>query len=226
MTTAVCAESEKVNVLVESENQTAQDLGIALPAGACRVYKASSATTCESGVMDMSQPFGRSFAVASVVWLLFVCDSTLAGGALYNNLDYSFTPAHPDGSLLEYRSPGGGSPDLRRQLRILKDFMHAVPFVRMVPDKNVIRRVEPTLVASAPGEPGQAYAIYLHVPLPKKPKDIRRYLRTGVAARLTLDLPAGRYSAEWINTKTERPDAHLDFNTAHVMHIVMTQLST
>jgi len=46
-------------------------------------------------------------------------DFMLAGGGLFNNLDYSFTPKHPDGTFLDYRSPGGGSPTLRRQLRIL-----------------------------------------------------------------------------------------------------------
>jgi len=40
-------------------------------------------------------------------------DFILAGGALYSNLDYSFTPAHPEGDFLDYKSPGGGSPALR-----------------------------------------------------------------------------------------------------------------
>jgi len=51
-------------------------------------------------------------------------DFLMAGGALYNNLDYSFTPKHPDGSLSNYKSPGGGSRALRRQLRILKEFLY------------------------------------------------------------------------------------------------------
>ena len=57
----------------------------------------------------------------------------LAGGGLYNNLDYSFTAAHPDGTFLEYTSPGGGSPALRRQLGLLKDFIDSFDFVRMRP---------------------------------------------------------------------------------------------
>jgi hypothetical protein len=40
-------------------------------------------------------------------------DFLLAGGGLYNNLDYSFTARHPDGTFRDYRSPGGGSRDLR-----------------------------------------------------------------------------------------------------------------
>jgi hypothetical protein len=46
-------------------------------------------------------------------------DFLLAGGGLYNNLDYSFTSAHPGGDFLDYRSPGGGSPDLRKQLGLM-----------------------------------------------------------------------------------------------------------
>ncbi len=51
---------------------------------------------------------------------------------------------------------------------------------------------------------GKAYAAYVHVPLPKKPKDeeLRRHAAKTVTAELVLDLPAGRYRAEWWNTKT------------------------
>jgi len=34
-------------------------------------------------------------------------DFIIAGGALYNNLDYLFTTNYPDGKFLEYASPGG-----------------------------------------------------------------------------------------------------------------------
>ena len=47
-------------------------------------------------------------------------DFLLAGGN-YNNLDYSFTPGHPAGTLRDYKSPGGGSRELRDQLRILRN---------------------------------------------------------------------------------------------------------
>ena len=44
----------------------------------------------------------------------------IAGGGLYNNLDYSFAAGHEDGTF-EYPAsqPGGGSRALRRQLKIL-----------------------------------------------------------------------------------------------------------
>ena len=95
----------------------------------------------------------------------------LAGGALYNNLDYSFTPTHPAGTLLEYTSPGGGSPALRSQLQILKDFVEGFDFIRMRPSQEVIQRIEPKLSHRTLAEPGKAYAIYVHVPLPNKPEE-------------------------------------------------------
>jgi len=129
-------------------------------------------------------------------------DFLLAGGALYNNLDYSFTPGHPGGTLLDYRSPGGGSPALRKQLGILKRFLEGFDFVRMKPDDGVVKRVAGGLSVRALAERGKAYAIYLHVPLPAKPKKLADHLRDGVRATISLGLPEGRYRAEWIDTKT------------------------
>jgi Family of unknown function (DUF6298) len=129
-------------------------------------------------------------------------DFLLAGGGLYNNLDYSFTPGHPDGTFLEYRSPGGGSPELRKQLRVLKEFLESFDFVRMKPDAGIVKRVSPTLTCSALMEPGKAYAIYLHVPLPKQLKKLGEHLHQGIEATLALELPPGNYKIEWVDTKT------------------------
>lgn len=129
-------------------------------------------------------------------------DFILAGGGLYNNLDYSFTPQTPDGSLRDYHSPGGGSPELREQLQILKRFMYSFDFVRMQPSDDVIKRVRPKLTASCLAEKSEAYAIYLHVPLPHKPDNLDELLQEDVRARLTLQLPRGRYRTEWWDTKT------------------------
>jgi hypothetical protein len=129
-------------------------------------------------------------------------DFLIAGGALYNNLDYSFTPQHPDGSFRDYRSPGGGSPELRDQLRILRDFLYRFDFLRMRPDNSVLRSVQPELSARALVEKGNAYAVYLHVPIAKKPGDLRAILERKVQGRVTLDLPAGEYAVEWWNPTT------------------------
>ena len=85
----------------------------------------------------------------------------MAGGGLYSSLDYSFTAAHPDGTFLDYESPGGGSPALRRQLGILKGFMDGFELVRMAPDREVVSDVPEGLEAWALAEPGRQYAVYL-----------------------------------------------------------------
>jgi len=130
-------------------------------------------------------------------------DFLLAGGGLYNNLDYSFTPGHPDGTLLEYKSPGGGSPALRKQLGILKEFLYSFDFVRMKPDNAVLKSISGGLSARVLAERGRAYAIYVRLPLPKKPRNIRDHLiKDRVRTTLAVDLPPGRYRAEWIDVKS------------------------
>lgn len=131
-------------------------------------------------------------------------DFLLAGGGLYNNLDYSFTDKHPDGTCLDYKSPGGGSPALRKQLRILKQFLESFDVVRMSPDAKSVRCTTAGVQARALTQAGKAYAVYLHVPLPKKPKpeELRPYSEKARTAELVLDLPAGRYTAQWWDTKT------------------------
>jgi hypothetical protein len=125
-------------------------------------------------------------------------DFLLAGGAVYSNLDYSYTPAHPDGTFRVTTSPGGGGPELRKQLAILKRFMDGFDFVHMKPDNGVVKggRVTAALAGSPPEarvtaralvRPGKAYAVYV---------------RGGSRADLTLELPAGPYRAEWVDTKT------------------------
>ena len=127
-------------------------------------------------------------------------DFLLAGGALYGSLDYSFTPSHPDGTLWDYRSPGGGSPSLRRQLGILKRFLEDFDFARMKPDCSTVRSVSGGVSARALVEDGKAYAIYLHAPLPEHPKKTAERPRDRVRTALVVTLPAGPYLAEWINT--------------------------
>lgn len=101
-------------------------------------------------------------------------DFIIAGGALYNNLDYSFTPQHPRGTFLDYKSPGGGSPALRKQLKILKDFIEGFDFIRMVPDNSVIKGgVPPGMQARALAEKGKAYAIYIHRPSGRSDYSVR-----------------------------------------------------
>lgn len=130
-------------------------------------------------------------------------DFLLSGGGLYNNLDYSFTPMHPDGTLTDYRSPGGGSPALRRQLGILKRFLESMPFIEMQPDSSCVKAAEPAMTCYCLSKPSEVYAIYLHSPLEEKPGDKLPALeQQKTQAKLTLQLPKGKFRAEWIDTKT------------------------
>jgi hypothetical protein len=122
-------------------------------------------------------------------------DFMMAGGGLYNNLDYSFTPGHEDGTFVYPKSqPGGGNSAFRKQMRILRDFMNAVDFINMKPDNSCIKTWEPAnLSARALVQVGKVYALYLRWPsLPAKAAEVA----------VELALPAGAYKAEWIDTTT------------------------
>ncbi len=123
-------------------------------------------------------------------------DFIIAGGGIYSSLDYSFTPPHPDGTFAGYKSPGGGSRELRRQLRILKDFIHGFDFIRMEPHNEVIEGG--AVRASLSGVPAQAKVTVRVLAEPGKAYAV--YLLGGDGAELTVKLPAGNYVAEWIDT--------------------------
>lgn len=110
----------------------------------------------------------------------------LAGGGLYNNLDYSFVVGHEDGTFAyPDTQPGGGSVALRRQLRALKEFIHSFDFLRMRPDNSVFKGLHPEDARTrALVEPGKQYAIYVF---------------GGKRVKLTLEMPTGQYQAEWVN---------------------------
>ncbi|MEI7730832.1 MAG: hypothetical protein WCO56_14760 [Verrucomicrobiota bacterium] len=110
----------------------------------------------------------------------------LAGGGLFNHLDYSFAVGREDGTF-EYpaKQPGGGSPALRQQLGILKKFIEGMDFIRMKPDQAVIKTKLPVgKRVQVLSEPGRAYAIYLN---------------GGGLADLTFELPPGAYEVESLN---------------------------
>jgi hypothetical protein len=109
----------------------------------------------------------------------------LAGGGLYNSLDYSFAPGFEDGTLkYNDKTPGGGSVALRGQLGQLRKFMEGFNFVAMSPDTRF------KIMASKPprmhmlSQAGQQYAAYiLH----------------GERATVALPLPKGNYEVDWID---------------------------
>lgn len=108
----------------------------------------------------------------------------LAGGGIFDMLDYSFAVGREDGTLVN-EAPGGGSPALRRQLRVLKEFLNWFDIPDLKP--------RPGLVVSAPGAFTRAIGT-------KKRRGV--YVRGDGRTRLVLDLPKGDWLAEWIDTKT------------------------
>ena len=131
-------------------------------------------------------------------------DFLMAGGALYNNLDYSFIVGREDGTFTPPEStPGGGSPALRRELGYLHKFFDAIPFSQMTsiaaadlqaPEGASIRGLE---------EPGKLYAIYAqHARIAPNAKP-KYQTETPVASRqIGIRLPAGKWTVAWRDTKT------------------------
>ena len=110
----------------------------------------------------------------------------LAGGGLYNNLDYSFTAGREDGTFVyPAKQPGGGNPSFRQQMKFLKEFIHKFDFTHMQPDPSVIKGGLP--------EKTKAYALV------ERSKQYAIYLFGGPQATLALELPPGNYRVEWLN---------------------------
>jgi hypothetical protein len=110
----------------------------------------------------------------------------LSGGSVFDSLDYSFTTGHEDGSYSEPNGPGGGSPGLRHQLRILSEFLQSLSLVDLHPDTHTVQHSAGTK-SRVLSNPGKQYAIYLDGNGPTE---------------LLLDIPPGTYSSEWLNVIT------------------------
>ena len=112
----------------------------------------------------------------------------LGGGAVVDHLDFSFTVNHPKGTFPLTDEPGGGGPEIRAQLAILKKFLESFEFIRMRPDRSSVRVVRPGVTATTLSQPGVAYAVYLHGSAP--------------FCELELSLGADSYRAEWLDPKS------------------------
>jgi hypothetical protein len=105
----------------------------------------------------------------------------LAGGAIYNNLDYSFTVDTPAGTHVPTDpTPGGGGVTFRRQIAVLKRFIESFDFIRMKPDPDCVVGDEEYTLA----ESGKQYAVFL---------------RDSKGKTLRLSLPAGEYAGNWLD---------------------------
>ncbi|HZK94737.1 MAG TPA: putative collagen-binding domain-containing protein [Prolixibacteraceae bacterium] len=125
----------------------------------------------------------------------------LAGGGLFNNLDYSFTTDNEDGTF-QYpgAQPGGGTPAYRRQLSYLKKFIESFNFVAMKPDTTVY----------AGGLTGKNN-VYV---LAETGKQYAIYWMSGKQVQLELNLPKGNYSLEWMNPLSGKYEKKITLNHA------------
>jgi hypothetical protein len=128
-------------------------------------------------------------------------DFIIAGGAIFSNLDYSFTSRHPAGDFRDYKSPGGGSPELRAQLKVLKDFMHGFDFIKMKPMNQIVKGG--SITAGIGGRPDAAKSANATIrALGHEGNAYALYIRGGTKADLLINLPRGNYRAEWLDTKS------------------------
>ncbi len=136
-------------------------------------------------------------------------DFLLAGGAIFDNLDYSFAAGHETGDFFyPPTQPGGGSKALRRQLHILHEFLDSFDLAHLKSDVSVIHGGIPSgATACVLADSGKAYAIYI---------------RGGDQTNLSLSLPDGTYHAEWIDTRTGQTVASLQLKSEHGMTTVQS----
>lgn len=108
----------------------------------------------------------------------------LSGGGLFNNLDYSFYSGYEDGTLVN-EAPGGGSVTLRRQLKILSEFIHGFNVIGLKPDCHTVSH-SPGVVPYVLSDKDREYAMFLN-------SITERSL-------LHLNLPRGKYNVQHMNT--------------------------
>ena len=113
----------------------------------------------------------------------------MGGGGLFNHLDYSFAPGYENGTFA-YPStqPGGGNAGFRRQMRVLRDFVHGLDFVRMRPDDTVTTDANAGVTTRALVLPSKAIAIFVK--------------GGGAATKLAVRVPPGDWTVEWVDTKS------------------------
>jgi hypothetical protein len=109
----------------------------------------------------------------------------MAGGGLFNNLDYSFTVGNEDGTAIN-DAPGGGGSQLRSYLKVLKEFITGFDFVQMRPSNDIVIHA-PGTTPFVLANPGHEYAVYLD---------------GGEQCGLELRIAPGKYRAEWVDIAT------------------------
>lgn len=165
------------------------------PVAVAENYRLNKAIGCNETGFD-----GTADAIYRIQGWAFL----MAGGALYNNLDYSFTAGHEDGTFaVPDTQPGGGSPALRRQLGILKAFFERMPLPDMKPADDAVATAPSGAVLHVLGAPGRYYAGYLHRATINKDRKPRYQVDpASKPSQFALSLPAGQYTVEWVDSRS------------------------
>lgn len=141
----------------------------------------------------------------------------LAGGAVFNNLDYSFVPGHEDGSFEKNTSPGLGTKKLRKQYRYLHDFLSSLDLISMQPANYLVMHA-----------PGFNYQVLWK----EETADGAFYLEGNGKCRIKLKVPAGNYKVSWLSPKecklmyaySATSDGILSLDGPEVMHDVVLSI--
>jgi hypothetical protein len=115
----------------------------------------------------------------------------MSGGALYNNLDFTFQVGHEDGSgNAEFSCEwyqGSGDPRVRMEISQLAKFFNTLDFVHMQPVKDLFTVYFGDREYYILANPGRQYAIYV---------------LGGVNTIYRLSVPFGKYRVSWIDPAT------------------------
>lgn len=123
----------------------------------------------------------------------------MEGGAVFNQLDFSFSVGKEVGSDSTYKSPGGGSKELRRQLGVMKSLFGRFDITQLQPDKSILVAA-PSYHAQVIGNGRDIWMIYLESMSTK-------------STTLLLNLRDDRtYEVEWLDVSNEKLIEKSQFN--------------
>jgi hypothetical protein len=111
-----------------------------------------------------------------------------AGGGIFNNLDYSFVAGYEDGTF-EADSPGGGSPELRRQLSVLKELLSGLDLPSFQPARDLVVHA-PGLIPQAMSGSNGSHVVYFE------------RIDHGARQEVVLTVPEGIYRVYWKDPAT------------------------
>jgi len=115
----------------------------------------------------------------------------MSGGALYNNLDFTFQVGHEDGTGKGDFSCDGyngcGDIRVRKELQVLVSFFNSIDFAHMRPSPEILTVYYGDKDLYVLADPGKQYALYVV---------------GGVNSYYRLAVPPARYRVEWIDPVT------------------------